>query len=75
MAYDADALPDVSGLTVAIIGGTGDQGRGLAYRLARAGQRVLIGSRVAERADTAADGDLGPARRDGGRSRAAPTPT
>jgi hypothetical protein len=54
MPYDADALPDVSGLTVAIIGGTGDQGRGLAYRLACAGQRVLIGSRVAERADTAA---------------------
>jgi 8-hydroxy-5-deazaflavin:NADPH oxidoreductase len=54
MLYDADALPDVSGLTVAIIGGTGDQGRGLAYRLACAGQRVLIGSRVAERADTAA---------------------
>ena len=39
MAYDPSALPDVSGLTVAIIGGTGDQGRGLAYRLARAGQR------------------------------------
>ena len=54
MPYDANALPDVSGLTVAIIGGTGDQGRGLAYRLACAGQRVLIGSRVAERADTAA---------------------
>jgi NADPH-dependent F420 reductase len=54
MPYDADALPDVSGLTVAIIGGTGDQGRGLAYRLACAGQRVLIGSRVAERADSAA---------------------
>ena len=54
MPYDADALPDVSGLTVAIIGGTGDQGRGLAYRLACAGQRVLIGSRAAERADTAA---------------------
>lgn len=54
MPYDADALPDVSGLTVAFIGGTGDQGRGLAYRLARAGQKVLIGSRVAERAETAA---------------------
>jgi len=55
MAYDANALPDVSGLTVAIIGGTGDQGRGLAYRLARAGQRVLIGSRNAERAQAAAE--------------------
>jgi 8-hydroxy-5-deazaflavin:NADPH oxidoreductase len=50
MAYDASTLPDVSGLTVGIIGGTGDQGRGLAYRLARAGQPVLIGSRSAERA-------------------------
>jgi 8-hydroxy-5-deazaflavin:NADPH oxidoreductase len=50
MAFDARALPDVSGLTVAILGGTGDQGRGLAYRWARAGQAVLIGSRSARRA-------------------------
>jgi hypothetical protein len=55
MAYDASALPDVSGLTVGIIGGTGDQGRGLAYRFARAGQRVLIGSRSAERAASSAE--------------------
>jgi NADPH-dependent F420 reductase len=55
MAYDPSTLPDVSGLTVAILGGTGDQGRGLAYRLARAGQRVLIGSRAAERAVAAAE--------------------
>ncbi|AXO35920.1 NADPH-dependent F420 reductase [Micromonospora chalcea] len=54
MAYDATTLPDVSGLTVGIIGGTGDQGRGLAYRFARAGQTVLIGSRTAERANQAA---------------------
>ncbi|MFF0659327.1 NADPH-dependent F420 reductase [Micromonospora tulbaghiae] len=54
MAYDATTLPDVSGLTVGIIGGTGDQGRGLAYRFARAGQAVLIGSRTAERATQAA---------------------
>ena len=54
MAYDASALPDVSGLTVGILGGTGDQGRGLAYRFARAGQQVLIGSRSAERAAEAA---------------------
>ncbi|WP_419994366.1 NADPH-dependent F420 reductase [Streptomyces boninensis] len=47
-------LPDVSGLTVGVLGGTGDQGRGLAYRLARAGQRVIIGSRSTERAETAA---------------------
>jgi NADPH-dependent F420 reductase len=50
MAHEASELPDVSGLTVGIIGGTGDQGRGLAYRFARSGQRVLIGSRSAERA-------------------------
>jgi len=55
MAYDASALPDVSGLTVGIIGGTGDQGRGLAYRFARSGQTVLVGSRNAERARTAAE--------------------
>jgi NADPH-dependent F420 reductase len=54
MAFDASALPDVSGLTVAILGGTGDQGRGLAYRLARAGQSVFIGSRSAQRAAEAA---------------------
>ncbi|MEU4211327.1 NADPH-dependent F420 reductase [Streptomyces sp. NPDC026206] len=48
-------LPDVSGLVVGVLGGTGDQGRGLAYRLAKAGQRVIIGSRAAERAQAAAD--------------------
>ncbi|AUA14278.1 NADPH-dependent F420 reductase [Streptomyces sp. SID8382] len=53
-AKDPWDLPDVAGLTVGVLGGTGDQGRGLAYRLARAGQKVIIGSRVAERAQTAA---------------------
>ncbi|GAA4927210.1 NADPH-dependent F420 reductase [Streptomonospora halophila] len=48
-------LPDVSGLSVAVLGGTGDQGRGLALRLAMAGHRVVIGSRSRERAQTAAD--------------------
>ncbi|GAB7033899.1 NADPH-dependent F420 reductase [Streptomyces sp. NPDC021749] len=48
-------LPDVSGLVVGVLGGTGDQGRGLAYRLARAGQKVIIGSRAEERARTAAE--------------------
>lgn len=47
-------LPDVSALLVGILGGTGDQGRGLARRLALAGQRVLIGSRDASRAAAAA---------------------
>jgi NADPH-dependent F420 reductase len=44
----------VDGLTVGILGGTGAQGRGLAYRFARAGQRVVIGSRAAERAAASA---------------------
>ena len=43
-------LPDVSGLVVGVLGGTGPQGRGLAYRLAKAGQQVIVGSRSAERA-------------------------
>ncbi len=54
MGLDLSGLPDVSGLTVGILGGTGDQGRGLAYRFARAGQRVRIGSRSAERGEAAA---------------------
>ncbi len=40
--------------TVAILGGTGDEGRGLAYRRAKAGIRVIIGSRDAQRAMAAA---------------------
>ncbi|MDT0344595.1 NADPH-dependent F420 reductase [Streptomyces litchfieldiae] len=54
-AKDPWELPDVSGLVVGVLGGTGDQGRGLAYRLARAGHKVIIGSRAAERAETAAE--------------------
>lgn len=53
-ARDPWELPDVSGLVVGVLGGTGDQGRGLAYRLAQAGQRVIVGSRAAERAEAAA---------------------
>ncbi|MQA86574.1 MAG: NADPH-dependent F420 reductase [Streptosporangiales bacterium] len=49
-------LPDVSGLAVGFLGGTGDQGRGLARRLAMAGHRVLIGSRSEQRAAAAAEG-------------------
>jgi NADPH-dependent F420 reductase len=46
--------PDVANLTVGVLGGTGDQGRGLARRLAAAGNPVIIGSRVAARAAAAA---------------------
>ncbi len=41
-------------LRIALIGGTGPQGRGLAYRLALAGHHVVIGSRDAQRAVTTA---------------------
>jgi 8-hydroxy-5-deazaflavin:NADPH oxidoreductase len=54
MTFDATALPDVTDLRVGILGGTGDQGRGLAYRWARAGQRVAIGSRTTQRGVEAA---------------------
>jgi len=47
---------DVASLTVGVLGGTGDQGRGLARRLAAAGNPVIIGSRVAARAAAAAAG-------------------
>jgi len=40
---------------LAFIGGTGPEGRGLALRLAAAGEPVLIGSRTAARAAAAAD--------------------
>ena len=45
----------VAHMIVGVLGGTGDQGRGLAYRLASAGNPVIIGSRHAERAQAAAD--------------------
>ena len=45
---------DVAELVVGVLGGTGDQGRGLAYRLGRAGNPVIIGSRSPERAAAAA---------------------
>ena len=40
--------------TLAFLGGTGDQGRGLARRLALAGHPVILGSRSVERAEAAA---------------------
>jgi NADPH-dependent F420 reductase len=42
-------------LRIAILGGTGDQGPGLALRLAIAGEDVIIGSRSKEKADKAAE--------------------
>ena len=45
---------DVSSLVIAVLGGTGEQGRGLARRRALAGHRVVLGSRDASRAAAAA---------------------
>ena len=41
--------------TIAVLGGTGDQGPGLALRWAKAGYNVIIGSRQAEKAENTAD--------------------
>ena len=41
-------------LTIAVLGGTGKEGKGLAYRWAKAGYQVLIGSRSSEKAVTTA---------------------
>ena len=43
------------GHTIAVIGGTGPQGKGLAYRFARHGHAVVIGSRSSDRAEAAAE--------------------
>jgi len=61
-APDPYTLPDVSDITVSVLGGTGEQGRGLAKRLAAAGQRVIIGSRSSERAEGIAAGLSGDVR-------------
>jgi hypothetical protein len=41
-------------MTIAVLGGTGKEGKGLAYRWAKAGYRVLIGSRSAQKAQNTA---------------------
>jgi len=53
-SLDPRDLPDVRSLTVGFIGGTGEQGRGLARRFAMAGANVILGSRDADRAAAAA---------------------
>src|SRR5262249_56532281 len=53
---------DVGTMSIGILGGTGEQGRGLARRFALAGNPVIIGSRSAERAASVAQalgGELG----------------
>jgi hypothetical protein len=61
----------VDHIIVGVLGGTGDQGRGLAHRLGAAGNPVIIGSRSTERAQAAAaelgDGIRGMANADAAR--------
>jgi len=45
---------DLSTQTIAVLGGTGPQGRGLARRFATAGMTVVIGSRTADKAEAIA---------------------
>jgi 8-hydroxy-5-deazaflavin:NADPH oxidoreductase len=45
---------DLAAVTIGVLGGTGAQGRGLAYRWALAGLSVVIGSRDVGRAEEAA---------------------
>ncbi len=46
--------PSMQPLSIGILGGTGMEGKGLAYRWAKAGYPVRIGSRSAEKAEAAA---------------------
>ncbi len=68
MTSEPDQIPAderLGNMTVAVLGGTGPQGRGLARRFAAAGLKVVIGSRALDRAEAAAadlaeavDGDV-----------------
>ncbi len=61
-------------ITIAVLGGTGQEGGGLALRFARAGHRVIVGSRDAARAAAAAhemNGVLGRDAMTGAANRAA----
>jgi NADPH-dependent F420 reductase len=49
------SIPAVTTYRIAVMGGTGPQGKGLAYRFARGGHSVVIGSRSADRAAAVAD--------------------
>lgn len=50
----SDAASRLRGMRIGVLGGTGDQGRGLARRLALAGLDLVIGSRDATRAESVA---------------------
>jgi NADPH-dependent F420 reductase len=47
-------VTEIGDLTVGVLGGTGPQGKGLAFRWAKAGLKVVIGSRSADRAEATA---------------------
>lgn len=47
-------MSDATFLTIAVLGGTGAEGSGLAVRWAQAGHKVILGSRSAEKAQAAA---------------------
>ena len=47
-------MPDEMRLTIAVLGGTGQEGSGLALRWANAGHTVILGSRSADKAQAAA---------------------
>ena len=51
-----EPYPDPASLILAVLGGTGEQGRGLARRFALAGHQVVLGSRDTARAQAAAEG-------------------
>jgi NADPH-dependent F420 reductase len=46
--------PSIDGLVIGVLGGTGEQGRGLARRFSLAGHQVIIGSRSHDRAHAVA---------------------
>jgi len=48
-----ESQPDLDKKVIALIGGTGKEGSGLAYRWTRAGIKVIIGSRKLEKAQNA----------------------
>src|SRR5438445_9029045 len=50
MSVEKPQNPAISGGTVAVIGGTGKLGAAIARRLAKAGRKVIIGSRSADSA-------------------------
>ena len=57
--------------TIAILGGTGDLGTGLAIRWSRAGHKIVIGSRTLEKAEAAVTAlqEISPRHRSHGKRR------